>query len=47
MKLLFVLQYKAVTVPYPKDPDNIAAQIDAQQKESVGISFIIIVNADL
>ena len=33
--LLFCFQYGAVNVPYPKDPGNLKATIDAQEKEAV------------
>ena len=33
--LLFSFQYGAVNVPYPKDPGNLKATIDAQEKEAV------------
>jgi hypothetical protein len=29
------LQYKAVSVPYPKDKKNLAAEIDTQEKQAV------------
>jgi len=38
---MFSVQYKVVDIPYPKDKDKVKEQIDAEEKEAVGIHLTV------
>ena len=35
------VQYKALSVPYPKDKDNVKAKVDAEEKLAASISVTL------
>jgi len=37
---LFCEQYKALNVPYPQDKNKVKEQVDAEEKEAVGIYLL-------
>jgi len=39
MLCVVVPQYKAVSIPYPKDKDNVKAAIDADEKKAVSVNI--------
>lgn len=36
-KVVFSFQYNAMSVPYPKDSENVKSSLEVEQKEAVSI----------